>query len=48
VNIWLDGFSRGDNVVEMTAAGPRPAAARCIAVGPHRDLNLANWCCRVR
>jgi hypothetical protein len=46
--IWLDGSSRGDNIVEMTPDGPRAATARCIAVGPHRDLDLANWCCRAR
>ena len=44
--IWLDSLSRGDNVVAMGPDAPRAGEARCIAVGPHRDLNLANWCCR--
>jgi hypothetical protein len=41
--IWLDGKSRGDYVVATAADTP---AARCFAVGPHRDLNITDWCCR--
>jgi hypothetical protein len=41
--VWLDGKSHGDYVVATTADTP---AARCFAVGPHRDLNIIDWCCR--
>jgi hypothetical protein len=44
--IWLDGVSRGNNVVATQADAPNASEARCLAVGPHRDLNIANWCCR--
>jgi hypothetical protein len=44
--IWLDGMSRGDYVVATSPDAPRASEARCIAIGPHRDLNLLNWCCR--
>ncbi|MES1206465.1 MAG: hypothetical protein ABUS79_11050 [Pseudomonadota bacterium] len=44
--IWRDGISRGDNIVALAPDDPRAPDARCIAAGPHRDLNLANWCCR--
>jgi hypothetical protein len=44
--IWRDGVSRGDYVVATSPTSPHAAAARCFAVGPHRDLNIAAWCCR--
>jgi hypothetical protein len=44
--VWLDGVSRGDYVVPTSPDARDAAAARCFAVGPHRDLNIANWCCR--
>jgi hypothetical protein len=45
-DIWRDGKSRGDFEVAVSADEPRAEQARCIAIGPHRDLNLGNWCCR--
>jgi hypothetical protein len=43
--IWSDPADAGD-VPVVAAQHPNAAKARCIAVGPHRGLNLANWCCR--
>lgn len=44
-HIWLaPGQANAPPVV--AADQPRAVQARCIAVGPHRGLNLANWCCR--
>ena len=44
--IWRDGVSRGDYVVVNSDSAPDARVARCIAVGPHRDLNIVDWCCR--
>ena len=44
--VWIDGVSRGDYVAPVSADAKDAAAARCIAIGPHRDFNIANWCCR--
>lgn len=44
--VWLDGVSRGDYVAAISPGAKDAAAARCIAVGPHRDFNITNWCCR--
>jgi hypothetical protein len=44
--IWLDGISRGDYVVPTGPESTNASVARCFAVGPHRDLNISNWCCR--
>lgn len=44
--VWLDGVSRGDYVVAISPDAKDAAAARCIAIGPHLDLNIVNWCCR--
>ncbi|MGC4091776.1 MAG: hypothetical protein QM756_28615 [Polyangiaceae bacterium] len=43
--VWLDG--RTHDGVALSATSALAVEARCIAVGPHRDLNLASWCCRV-
>jgi hypothetical protein len=42
--IWLDGRKR-----ELFPVSPQDAVsrrARCYAVGPHRGLNVKNWCCK--
>jgi hypothetical protein len=44
--IWLDGVSRGDYIVATSPDLPKASAARCVTMGPHRDLNLSGWCCR--
>jgi hypothetical protein len=42
-SIWLEG---GGDVPPTSASDANAAKARCIAAGPHRALNLTNWCCR--
>jgi hypothetical protein len=43
--VWLDSAPPGlAAVVSPTEEGAEHA--RCVAIGPHRDLNLASWCCR--
>lgn len=44
--VWADGVSRGDYIAPISPDAKDASAARCIAVGPHRDFNIANWCCR--
>ena len=44
--VWLDGVSRGDYVAPISPDAKDASAARCIAIGPHRDFNITNWCCR--
>jgi len=41
--IWLDEQPRRPATTETD---PMAELARCIAVGPHRGMNLRNWCCR--
>jgi hypothetical protein len=43
--IWLTPPNDSD-VPVVDPAHPRAHLARCFAAGPHRDLNLRNWCCR--
>lgn len=43
--LWLAPVEAPSTPV-VSAGHPRADRARCIAVGPHRGLNLANWCCR--
>jgi hypothetical protein len=44
--VWTDGVSRGDYVAPVGPDAKDASAARCIAIGPHRDFNITNWCCR--
>jgi hypothetical protein len=44
--IWLDGVSRGDYAVPTNLEAANASNARCFAAGPHRDLNISNWCCK--
>lgn len=44
--IWKDNRSRGEYVAPTSPEGRDAEAARCIAIGPHRDFNMLNWCCR--
>jgi hypothetical protein len=42
--IWLDGKEREH--IPVSKDDPQAKQARCYAVGPHRGLNVKNWCCR--
>jgi len=43
--VWLEPGHESD-VPAISADEDSARAARCIARGPHRGLNLRNWCCR--
>jgi hypothetical protein len=43
--VWLEPGHESD-VPPVTDTGEEASAARCFAAGPHRGLNLSNWCCR--
>ena len=42
--IWLDGKQREH--IPVSCDDPEAKQARCYAAGPHRGLNVKNWCCR--
>jgi hypothetical protein len=44
--VWNDNRSRGEYVAAISPEGKDAEGARCIAIGPHRDFNMHNWCCR--
>jgi hypothetical protein len=42
--VWLDSPPPG-LIAVVSPTEPGAERARCVAIGPHRDLNLARWCC---